>query len=242
MELALSQVRRSNETHSHSYSSGRSSPDLDVDLVSQQVINSTELRRDPLPNLHGRVSMLQDFEENLGLEEIDTVGRYTLGMSREEAEHEADRVQERGGYVLIPEDREFRKEDCLAGEKAPLWISAKVSGIGQSVEMMKEVKDKDKKPDSDEERQAEFDEKFALFKFKLGLTKGDVVNYNINGHSIMIYDKEGNLKGKYDLLEDGLNEDPQNPVRDGGGLKQLLRDRGYIYSDAQPKSKSLPEN
>ncbi|MDN3509470.1 MAG: hypothetical protein P0S93_05625 [Candidatus Neptunochlamydia sp.] len=62
-------------------------------------------------------------------------------MSREEAEQEADRLEESGGYILIPADREFRKEDCLAGEKAPLWFSSQIGGgIVRSVQRMLKTK------------------------------------------------------------------------------------------------------
>jgi len=237
MELSLSQVRRSSEIHAPSHGSGRSSPDQVVDHVSRQVIDPSVVRTDPVPDLRSRIAISDNPENNIEQERVDAVGRYAIGMSREEAEQEADRLEESGGYILIPADREFRKEDCLAGEKAPLWFSSQIGGgIGRSVQMTKDVEDKDKekKPEEDLERQSKFDETFARFKFELGLGKDDVVNYSISDHSIEIYDREGTLKGKYDLLDNGLDENPQNhPIKGGGGLKQLLRDRGYLYSDTQ---------
>ncbi|MDN3509469.1 MAG: hypothetical protein P0S93_05620 [Candidatus Neptunochlamydia sp.] len=58
------------------------------------------------------------------------------------------------------------------------------------------------------------------------------MNYSISDHSIEIYDREGTLKGKYDLLDNGLVK-TQSPIKGGGGFKQLLRDRGYVYSDTR---------
>ncbi len=188
-----------------------------------------------VPSYQGRMSMPVDLDSEMA--DVDAVGTYALGMSREEAEDYADGIERVGGYALFPDQREFKPEDYLTQGKAPLWFTSQMGGggIGRSVDMTKEVdgEDKDKKTEADVERQQQFDMAFAKMKFKLGLSKDDVVNYDIARHSMVIYDRDGNEKGKYDLKDLGINEDPHNPIRGGGGLKQLLRDFGTVLTDDQ---------
>ncbi|MCP5503714.1 MAG: hypothetical protein H7A41_01035 [Chlamydiales bacterium] len=193
------------------------------------------LRHEPPPSLVGRTAT--PFDLDVDEEAIHHVGTYALGMSREEAEEHVDRIEEVGSYALFPDRREFNPEDYLTQGKAPLWFSSQMGGggIGRTVDMTKEVDGdaKDKKPEADVERQQQFDMAFARMKFELGLGKDDVVNYDIARHSMVIYDREGNVKGKYDLKNLGLKEDPDHPIQGGGGLKQLLRDFGKVYTDEQ---------
>lgn len=214
----------------------------EVSHVSRQRFDRED---SPPVDYQGRMRpMSPGLEERDSARSADMVGRFALGVTRGEAEHQAQGVIQQGGYIFVNADREFRKEDCLAQGKAPLWFSTGMGGegVGRSVDLTKEAEGK-KKPVSDDERQEQLDEKFAFLKFKLGLTKDDVVDYSINGHGIEIYDSNGNLKGRYNLHDLGFNENPANPIRGGGGLKQLLRDRGYAYSDDQIRelSKELLE-
>lgn len=203
--------------------------------VSRHVLSpKADASPSPFPDYEGRIGISPGLDRE---ETVDAIGTYALGLSREEAENEADRVEETGGYVFIPDRREFNPADYLTQGKAPLWFTSQMGGggMGRSVEMTKEVEgeDKDKKPEADAERQQQFDRAFARMKFTLGLSKDDVVNYDIARHSMVIYDRAGKVKGKYDLKDLGISEDLQHPVQGGGGLKQLLRDFGTVLTDDQ---------
>ena len=119
--------------------------------------------------------------------------------------------------MLVRDRREdghrFCPEDYLAQGKAPLWLSAQMGGqgTGRSVTMTKVGKEGRK--ESDVERQQEFDHVFATMKKTLKLTKEDVVNYDITGHTIEIYNRAGRFIGKYDL-------------KDREGIKKLMQARG----------------
>ncbi|MEM8727980.1 MAG: hypothetical protein AAGE99_04645, partial [Chlamydiota bacterium] len=122
----------------------------------------------------------------------------------------------------------FNPEEYLSTGKASLWLNSRMGsgGVGRSIEMGKIVGEgKDKRIEADVERQQRFNHVFARLKYELHLKKENPVYYDIARHSIVIYQPDGKIKGKYDLKDLGLNEGRDDvPIRGGGGLKQLVRD------------------
>lgn len=221
-------------------------PYLDFDQEEEEMLDLSHVSRQwlppqafdpqrPVPSLVGRMATPYDLD--VDVEDIHHVGTYALGMSQEEAEEHVDRIEEVGSYALIPDRREFKPEDYLTQGKAPLWFSSQMGGggIGRTVDMTKEVDGdaKDKKPEADVERQQKFDLAVARMKFELGLGKKDPIYYDINRHRITVHGRE------YDLKDLGISENPDRPIRGGGGLKQLLRDFGKVYTDEQIRELSI---
>ncbi len=205
--------------------------------------NSCYVSSDPLTTDNKRVDLVsQEIFDRDSKAPVDLVSRVQVGPDYEGLDDKVDGVV-RGvlnkpqGYVYIPvPEEELDQTKLLASGKALLWFSTKMSGgIGRSVDLTKKSENKDdKKPIPDEARQKDLDLEFMNLKFALGLGEHDgylmaVVNYSINSHSVEVYNDSGVLQGRYNLLDKGLDEDPENPIENGGGIKQLLRDRGMPH-------------
>lgn len=124
-----------------------------------------------------------------------------------------------------------RNKLMVSGKAKLVFSTHAMSGKGTSREV-ELTKEEGKKQVEDTDRQDKVDDQFMDFKHELGLgeheakdgsgivTKYDkkMVNYSITWHFIEIFDEEGNLEKRVDLL-------------DKRELKELLKERGRDDSD-----------